>query len=212
MLSFHSLLFHSIQLAAYLARRLRVAYVVVMNGRRDLRYDFLQVTDEMLDVRAPALARLLSAGGRKVSRADAVVMVLDLERYVVRRVNDEADDIGMEFHACAWLPDDRASAMVSAACNWPLAKSTLLLKALADPEVRVLDWYSDGMVAGWRVRGIPERYGRFANQKRASRERTRNNDRARAAGWEPGEGRTWVGPRGMVLPSLKDVIACLEQP
>lgn len=175
-----------------------------------MRYDFLQVTDEMLDVRAPALARLLSAGGRKVSRADAVVMVLELERYVVRRVNDEAEDIAGEFRACALLPDERAGAMVSGACGWSLAKSRLLLEALSDPEVRVLEWVSTDHFAGWLVRGIPERYGRFANQKRASRERTRNNDRARAAGWEPGEGKTWVGPRGKVLPSLRDVIALLE--
>jgi hypothetical protein len=182
-----------------------------MNGRRDLRYDFLQVTDEILDVRAPALARLLSTGGRKVTRGEALALVLDLERYVVRRVNDEAGDVMAEFDAASLLPIDRVDDMVSLACGWPASRAGALVAALADSEVRVLEAFNDGVVSCWRVRGIAERYGRFANMKRASRERTRNNDRARAAGWEPGEGKEWVHTKtGGVKPSLRDVIATLE--
>lgn len=172
-----------------------------------MRYDFLQVTDETLDVRAPALARLLSAGGRKVTRPEALLMLVELDRYVVRRVDDEADDLMEAFRAAAFIPEERAAAVLSAACLWPLAKAGALISALPDPEVRALE----DVPGGWRVRGIPERYGRFANMKRTSRERTRNNDRARAAGWEPGEGKTWVhGRTGVIKDSLRDVIAELE--
>jgi hypothetical protein len=165
----------------------------------------------MLDVRAPALARLLSVGGRKVGRGEALALVLDLERYVVRRVDDEAADVMKEFDACALLPEERAASMVSLACGWPLAKAQTVVDALADADVRVLEWVQTKHFSGWRVRGIAERYGRFANMKRASRERTRNNDRARAAGWEPGEGKEWVHTKtGEVKPSLRDVIATLE--
>lgn len=199
--------FPSLPLASDVARRLRVGYFVAMNGRRELRYDFLQVTDETLDVRAPALARLLSATGRKVTRAEAVLMLVELDRYVVRRVEDEADDLMEAFRAAAFLPTGRAEAILSAACRWPLAKASKLVAALADPEVRAMEAAPNG----WLVRAIPERYGRFANQKRMSRERTRNNDRARAAGWEPGEGKTWVHTHtGEVKGSLREVIAGLE--
>lgn len=178
-----------------------------MNGRRELRYDFLQVTDEALDVRAPALARLLSPSGRKVSRADALLMLVELDRYVVRRVDDESDDIMGAFRVAAFLPEDRAEAILSAACLWPLARAGALVAALVDVEVRAME-PTEG---GWLVRGIPERYGRFASQKRMSRERTRNNDRARAAGWEPGEGKTWMHARtGVVKDSLRDVVADLD--
>lgn len=178
-----------------------------MGGRRIVKYDFLQVTDEMLDERAPALARLLSSGGRRVSEGDALRMILRLERHVMRKVDDNAPDVVAEMRARSVLPVERARPILAQATGWPEAKAGLLLDALADEEVHVLD----AVPEGWQVRGLAERYGRFANERKASRERTRDNARARAAGWEPGDGRGWVHRgTGEILPSLRDVIMRLE--
>jgi hypothetical protein len=179
-----------------------------MNRRRLLKYDFLQVSDELLDERAPALARLLSASGKRVTPGDALRLVARLDRYVLRRVDDLAPDVLAEIRACAVLPTTRAGAMLALATDWPESKAAPLLEALADPEVRVLEPHPEG----WQVRGVAERYGRFAAERRASRERTRDNNRARSAGWRPGEGHTWTHcVTGEVLGSLKEVIARLEK-
>jgi hypothetical protein len=176
-------------------------------GRSRVRYDFLQVTDEMMDERAPALARLLTAAGRKTLPGEALRLILRLERYVVRRVSDDAADVVAEMHACALLPRVRAAHMLALATDWPESKAEWLIEALADQEVRVLEVVPEG----WRVRGIAERYARFANERKASRLRTRDNARARAAGWEPGDGKTWQhSETGEVLPSLRDVVVRLD--
>jgi hypothetical protein len=172
-----------------------------------VKYDFLQVTDEMMDERAPALARLLTAAGRKTLPGEALRIILRLERYVVRRVSDDAADVVAEMHACALLPRERAAHMLSLATDWPESKAEWLIESLADQEVRVLEVVPQG----WRVRGIAERYARFANERKASRLRTRDNSRARAAGWEPHDGKSWMhAGTGEVLPTLRDVISRIE--
>jgi len=174
--------------------------------RNPVLYDFLKVTDEVLDVRAPQLARLLSASGRKVSPGDALALILQLERYVVRRVNDEAPDLEAEFRACAFLPHARTADTLSVAVGWPLSRAEALGAAFADPDVAVLE----AAEGGWRVRGVVERYARFALERRSSRNRTRDNARARAAGWLPGDGGSWAhAETGEVAKSLKDVISRL---
>jgi hypothetical protein len=172
-------------------------------------YDFLKVSDELIDVRSPQLARILSANGRKTSAGDALLLILRLERYVVRRVSDTADDLAAEFEAAVFLAPDRAETAVSVALEWPLSKTRTLIEALADPDVAVLSPMPGG---GWVVRGVTERYQRFANERRASRQRTRDNARARAAGWEPGDGKTWVHKATRTTAAtLSDAIACIDR-
>lgn len=176
-------------------------------GRKRVKYNFLQVTDEMIDERAPALARLLTAAGRKTLPGEALRLIIRLDRYVVRRVDDDAPDVVADMEACALLPRERAAHMLALATDWPESKAEWLIESLADREVRVLDVVPEG----WRVRGIVERYGSFVNERKASRHRTRHNSRARAAGWEPGDGKTWHNTEtGEVLPGLRDVIARLD--
>jgi hypothetical protein len=172
-------------------------------------YDFLKVSDELIDVRAPQLARLLSAAGKKTTPGDALLLIIRLERYVVRRVNDAAGDLSAEFEAAVFLAADRAETTVSVALEWPLSKAVALIEALADPDVAVLSPVDGG---GWVVRGVLERYYRFANERRASRQRTRDNARARAAGWEPGDGKTWVHKATKTTAAtLADALACADR-
>lgn len=176
-------------------------------------YDFLKVSDELIDVRAPQLARLLSAAGRKTSTGDALLLILRLERYVVRRVSDTADDLSAEFEAAVYLAPERAETAVSVALEWPLSKAGALIAALADPDVAVLSPVPSvgGVPRGWVVRGVTERYHRFANERRASRQRTRDNARARAAGWEPGDGKTWVHrATKTTAQTLADALAAID--
>ena len=156
-----------------------------------MRYDFLQVSDEMLDVRSVALANLLTSEGWAVSAGDALRLILLLERYVVQRANADAKDVLAEFRAASILPKARAHTMLALATATHLDRAGVLLKALADPDVKVLEVIK----GGWALRGVAERYGRFARLKKAARDRTRNNERARAAGWATsGDGKTWVHP------------------
>jgi hypothetical protein len=171
-------------------------------------YDFLKVSDELIDVRAPQLARILSSRGRKITTGDALLLILRLERYVVRRVSDDADVLAAEFETAGFLAHDRAESTVSVALEWPLSKAHVLIEALADPDVAVLSPAKDG---GWMLRGLKDRYLRFANERRASRQRTKDNARARAAGWEPGDGKTWVHRATKTTAStLSDAIAAID--
>lgn len=177
-------------------------------ARPRLIYDFLKVTDEWFDVRAPALARLLSVQGRKVSVGDALALLLRLDRHVLRSVDDDSAELEVEFERCGFFPAGRAQETLTSAAQWPAAKGLGLIGALTDAEVRYLE-PTDG---GWRVRGLWERYGRFALERRASRVRTRDNARARAAGWAPGDGKTWVHrATGQVADTLKDALAQIEK-
>lgn len=178
-----------------------------MRGRPTVKYDFLQVTDEMLDQRASALARLLTASGRRTSPGDALWMILRLERHVLRHVNEEAPDAAAEIAARSVLARDRAAHILAEVSGLPLSKWEALVDALCDEDVGVLE----ECPGGWRVRNIPERYARFANERRAARHRARDTSRAKAAGWESGEGRTWVNRHtGEVLPSLREVMEVLN--
>jgi len=177
-----------------------------MSGRRDLRYDFLQVTDELLDVQCVALAHLLTTAGTPTSPGDALRLVLRLERYVLQKTNPEAADVAAEFRAAATLPRAKAAGMLSRATDWPMDGAGRLLACLSDPEVRVLT----PTKGGWVVAGVADRYGRFARRKKAARDRTRNNEIAREAGWAPGEDGIWVHTvTGEVKPSLLHVMTAL---
>lgn len=130
-------------------------------ARPRLIYDFLKVTDEWFDVRAPALARLLSVQGRKVSAGDALALLLRLDRHVLRSVDDDSAELEVEFERCGFFPAGRAQETLTSA---------------------------------------------------AQRVRTRDNARARAAGWAPGDGKTWVHrATGQVADTLKDALAQIEK-
>lgn len=172
-----------------------------------MRYDFLQVTDEQLDEHAPALADLLTAGGSRTTPGEALSIILRLERSVIRRVPESSKDFRSALAACALLPVDRAAAMLERATGWSSKKATLLLDALSNPEVNVLE----PVEGGWRVRDMAERYGRFMKLKKDARARSQHNYRAREAGWEPGDGKEWRHTAtGDIQPSLAAVISLLD--
>lgn len=179
-------------------------------ARPRVLYDFLKVTDEWLDVRAPALGRLLSGHGRRVSAGDALAILVRLDRHVVRSLDDNADNLRSEFERCGFLPSSRINENLADAALWPINKATALLESLTDPEVR----YLEPTEGGWRVRGLWERYGKFAMDRRSSRARTRDNARARSEGWEAQEtpdGKLWIHKTsGAKARTLREVLEHIE--
>lgn len=152
-------------------------------------YDFLQVDDLLLDSRSRSLARLLTAAGKRTSQGDALILVLRLIRYVVRNARETAPDLKAELRRAALL-DDAGSmeALLDAAEGWPAAKMRAVRDALAAPTVGVLEALPDG---AWRVVGVAERYGRFAEKRRDSRGRAEASRLARERGWKSSDGGGW---------------------
>lgn len=153
-------------------------------------YKFLQVSDELIDSRSKALAKVLSAGGRRFSHGDALHLLIKLERYVVREADDETNDVKAEILRCSTFPADRVLAALELATDWPEGKAHVLLDALSDPTVKVLE----AVEGGWRVRGLADRYAGFAVERKASRGRATASRLAKKHGYRPQEDGSWVHP------------------
>lgn len=157
---------------------------------RALLYKFLQVSDELMDSRSKALAKVLSAGGRRITQGDALHLILRLERYVVREADDETTDIKAELLKSSTFPADRILAALELATDWPEGKAGMLLDALSDPTVKVLE----AVEGGWRVRGLADRYAGFAVERKASRGRATASRLAKKHGYRPQDDGSWVHP------------------
>lgn len=168
-----------------------------------MRYEWLQVPNDMLRVRARTLANLLTAAtGRKVSRGDALTLVLDLWDWVVSQVNEDAEDLDAEFERCAVLPYERAEALLPEALGWPDKHAMPLMQALCDKHVGVMAVEGERL----RVLGIRERYSRLAKQQGDSRGRARAAYLAKANGWTHKPGVGYVSPTGEVAESWRDLL------
>lgn len=145
-----------------------------------MRYEWLQVPNDMLRVRAQTLATLLTQStGRKVSRGDALTLVLDLWDWVVSQVNEDATDKAAEFERCARLPKAKADILLPMALGWPIKHVGSLLVALTDSHVRVMADEGDFV----RVMEVEERYSRLAKKQGDSRGRARASYLAKDHGW-----------------------------
>lgn len=167
-------------------------------------YDFLQVTDEMMDARSRSLSRLLSVGPRKVSHGDALLLMLALDRYFVQRAKDTAPDLKAELRRVATVPADRINDVLSVVSGWPDKHLPALLDALSDPTVGALEAVDDG----WQASGLAERYARFAERRRDSRGRATASRMAKERGWKPAEGGGWTHPgTGEVVEDWRALLA-----
>ena len=153
-------------------------------------YDFLKVSDDMLDARSRSLARLLTAKGRKTSPGDALLLMLRLDRYIVQQARDTAPDLRAELVAASTIPDASLTHVLSVACEWPERFMEELTETLQDRSVGVLEWAADG---SWRVLGVAERYASFAEKRRDSRGRAAASRLAKEHGWVA-DGGGWVRP------------------
>lgn len=157
-----------------------------------MKVHYLQVPEDLRKTKAGSLADLLSERtGKRVTRGDALYLVLDLWAWVLDQVNDGAEDMAAEMDRRTILPTDRACSQVSLATGWPKAKSGVLLECLADTDVGVLE----AVDGGWRVHGLGAPYLKLASDLRDAREKSQTYAKAKAAGWEPGDKKgEWYHP------------------
>lgn len=168
-----------------------------------MRYEWLQVPNDMLRVRARTLANLLTAStGRKVSRGDALTLALDLWDWVVSQVNEDAEDLGAEFERCSVLPVYKADALLPEALGWPTKHAPALMGALCDEHVRVMAEEGENL----RILDVRERYSRLAKQQGDSRGRARASYLAKEHGWTHKPGVGYVSPTGEVAESWRELL------
>lgn len=169
---------------------------------------WLQVPEDIRRVRAPAMAGLLTAAtGKKVSRGDALALVLDLWAWVLGQVDETAPDLQAEFARCTLLPEDRATAVVALATGWNTKQAPHVLRAMSDPMVRVLVPES----GGWRVPNVADRYLGLSADRADARGRTRAANLAKANGWKSEGGNKWMhSTTGEVVDGWRALLARLE--
>lgn len=169
---------------------------------------WLQVPEDIRRVRAPAMAELLSAAtGKKVSRGDALAIVLDLWAWILGQVDENAPDLQAEFARCTFLPEDRAAAVIALATGWSTKQAPHVLKAMADPMVRALV----PEAGGWRVPHVADRYLNLSAERADARGRQRAASLARVNGWKSEPGNKWVHTTtGEVVDGWRALLAKLE--
>lgn len=168
-----------------------------------MRYEWLQIPNDMLRVRARTLANLLTAStGRKVSRGDALALVLDLWDWAVSQVDEDADDLAAEFDRCTTLASMKAISLLPEALGWPPKHARALITAFCDDHVRVLEAEA-GCV---RILEIRERYLRLAQQQGDSHGRAIASKRAKEHGWTHRAGVGYVSPKGEVVASWRELL------
>ena len=178
------------------------------DGRKQVRFEWMQVPDEMRRVRSLTLAQLLTAAtGRKVGRAEAFTLVCDLWAWVVDQVREESEDISAEFKRVSVLPKAKADVVLPAALGWPARQMPALLAALADPHVQVIEDCGDTV----RVLDVEERYTRLAKKQGDARGRARAAYYAKENGWKHEAGRGYVSPTGEVVESWRELLARFER-
>lgn len=173
-----------------------------------MRYDWLQVPNDMLRARAITLSALLTeATGRKVTRADALTLVLDLWDWVVSQVNESAEDRAAEFHRCTRLPKAKADLLLPGVLAWPAKHVAALLTALCDPHVHVMEDEGDYV----RVTEIEKRYAQLAKNQADSRLRARLSYLTKRYGWKHVKGTGYVHETtGEVVTSGRELLERLE--
>jgi hypothetical protein len=173
-----------------------------------VRFDWLQVPDDMLRVRSVTLAQLLTeAVGKRVSHGDALLVVLKTWLWVVSQVREDESDLSAEFARCSVLPRVKAEKVLPGAVDWAPKHGEALVSALLDPHVRVLTEDGDAV----RVVDVEQRYTRLAKKQSESRGRARASQLAREHGWKVAEGGGWMNPaNGETVDSWRDLLTRLE--
>jgi hypothetical protein len=169
---------------------------------------WLQVPEDVRRVRAPAMAGLLTAATKKrVSKGDALALVLDLWAWCLAQVDEGAPDLKAELERCTLLQRERAAGILTLATEWPTKHVDALLQAMADPMVRVL--VPDA--AGWRVPGLADRYLSLSVDRADARGRARAHNLAKAHGWKSEPGNRWVHLQtGEVVDGWRPLLQRLE--
>lgn len=171
-----------------------------------MRYEWLQIPNDMLRVRARTLANLLTAStSRRVSRGDALALVLDLWDWAVSQVDEDADDLAAEFDRCTLIDAHKAASLLPEALGWPQKHARALIVAFCDDHVRVMGDEGDAV----RILEIRERYLRLAQQQGDSRGRAIASKRAKEHGWTHKPGVGYVSPTGEVAESWRELLARL---
>lgn len=173
-----------------------------------MRFDWLQVPDDMLRVRSVTLAQLLTeATGKRVSHGDALLVVLKTWLWVVSQVREDESNLSGEFARCSVLPRLKAEKVLPGAVDWPHKHGAALVAALLDPHVRVLVAEGDAV----RVVDVEQRYSRLAKKQSDSRGRAKASQLAREHGWKVAEGGGWMNPaNGDTVDSWRELLALLE--
>lgn len=173
-----------------------------------MRFDWLQVPDDMLRVRSVTLAQLLSeAAGKRVSHGDALLVVLKTWLWVVSQVREDEPNLSGEFERCSVLPRLKAEKVLPGAVDWAPKHGTSLVDALLDPHVRVLVAEGDAV----RVVDVEQRYARLAKKQSESRGRAKASQLAREHGWRVAEGGGWMNPvNGDTVDGWRDLLTLLE--
>lgn len=159
--------------------------------RKSVKVDYVQVPEEFRQARCSQLAAALTrATGRRVSRADALALAVDLWAWHLQQVNDKTPDLAEAFQRVASIPREEARSRMHIATGWPESKAQALLDAFSHPMVRVLE----PTETGWFVTELQDRYLTFATKQQGNRARSRLNVLAHEHGWEPDEERkgTWT--------------------
>lgn len=168
---------------------------------------WLQLPADLPDRRAAQLALLLSArGGRKVSEGDALLLVVRLWQSALTKVNEHAPSLEAELARCSRIAFGEEE-LVAVACRWPSSRAGLLLEAMANAAVGVLEH----VPGGWRILGLPERYAALATRKAESRGRAQASRLAKQHGWRQAEGGGWFDPRtGETVDDWRALLARLQ--
>ena len=178
--------------------------------RKSVKVDYVQVPEEFRQARCSQLAAALTkATGRKVSRADALALTVDLWAWHLQQVNDKDPDLTEAFRRVAAIPAEEARSRMHIATGWPESKAQALLDAFAHPMVRVLEPTD----TGWFVTELQDRYLLLATKQQGNRARSRLNALAHEHGWEPDEERkgTWTSrATGETGVHWKDLLVRLE--
>lgn len=182
--------------------------MAAIDGRPKVRFEWMQVPDEMRRVRSLTLAQLLTAAtGRKVSQGDALLLVCNLWAWVIDQVREDSEDLGAEFQRVSVLPTAKADVLWPTALNWPARQMPALITALSDRHVQVVA--EDGDMV--RVLDVEERYMRLAKKQGDSRGRARAAYHAKEHGWKHEAGKGYVSPTGEVIESWRDLLARFEK-
>jgi hypothetical protein len=176
-----------------------------------VKVDFVQVPEDFRQAKCALFAAKLSElSGRRVTRGEALAIVVDLWAWHLQQVDERAPVLSEAFRAAALIPSKEAALRMHVATGWQKSKAGVLLEALSHPMVRVLV----PCLEGWEVADLQHRYLVMATRQQESRSRARLNALAHDSGWEPVQDKNkpkglWRHASGEEL-HWKDLLVRLE--
>lgn len=154
--------------------------------RKPVKVDFVQVPEEFRQAKSGALAAILTAKlGKRVERAEALALAVDLWAWHLQLVSDRAPNLVDAFRVAGFIPAAEAHTRVSLATGWPVAKAQALLDALSHDMVGILIPTGDG----YTVAELQDRYMLVATRQHGNRARAKLSNLAHEHGWEPDDSK-----------------------